>query len=79
MYYRLGMDKTSDICDALGRKEMGQRLGVSRAAIANAVTDGRFPSRWYKVISRMCEESNRDCPMQLFNFADESLSGEDAA
>lgn len=79
MYYGLRMSKISDICDTLGRKEMGHRLGVSRAAIANAVADEKFPSRWYMVISRMCTDANIECPMVLFNFADESITGEDAA
>ena len=75
------MSKVSDICDVLGRKEIGQRLGVRKAAIANAVADGRFPSRWYKVISRMCEDSGIDCPLNAFNFADENAprQKEDAA
>ncbi|WP_028957976.1 hypothetical protein [Sulfitobacter sp. 20_GPM-1509m] len=66
------------ICDALGRKEMGHRLGVSKAAIANAVADGRFPSRWYKVISNMSADAKIDCPMKLFNFAEESVASSDA-
>jgi len=79
MYYCLIMIKISDICDALGRKEMGARLGVSKAAIGNAVSDGKFPSRWYKVISHMCADADIECPMSLFNFADESVASEDAA
>ncbi len=72
------MSKISDICDALGRKEMGRRLGVSKAAIANAVADGKFPSRWYKIISRMCADAEIECPMRLFNFADETATSDAA-
>tara|TARA_Y100000766_G_C18471096_1_gene395247 strand:+ start:214 stop:459 length:246 start_codon:yes stop_codon:yes gene_type:complete len=81
MYYRWGMSEISVICDALGRKEIGRRLGVSKAAVANAVSDGRFPSRWYKVISRMCADQGVGCPLSAFNFADESIPvpSEDAA
>lgn len=71
MYYASEMRKISDICDALGRKEMGERLSVSRAAIANAVAEGRFPSRWFLVVSRMCAEAKIDCSMEHFNFAEE--------
>lgn len=78
MYYVRGMEKISDICDALGRKEMGLRLGVSKAAIANAVSDGKFPARWYSVISAMCAEVGVDCSETLFGFIPVSTP-EDAA
>lgn len=58
---------------------MGQRLKVSRAAIANAVAEGKFPPRWYRILSRMCVEGAVECPMELFNFAEENTDQEDAA
>lgn len=58
-----------DICDAIGRKTLGQRLGVGRAAIANAVAEGKFPARWFKVVTDLCAEKGIDCPDELFNFA----------
>lgn len=74
------MTTVLDICDALGRKEMGQRLRVSRAAIANAVSEGKFPPRWYRVLSTMCAERDVECPMGLFSFAeDDATDQEDAA
>jgi hypothetical protein len=80
MYYAICMTTILDMCDALGRKEMGQRLGVKRAAIANAVSEGKFPPRWYVVLSRMCAEKDVPCPVELFNFAEEkSPDQEDAA
>ncbi|MFC4731761.1 hypothetical protein [Salipiger abyssi] len=62
------MMTVSDICDALGRKKMESRLGVSKAAISNAVSDGVFPSAWYEVISDMCREHRIECPTPIFNF-----------
>lgn len=68
MYYRRGMKTVADICDALGRKNMEVRLGVSKAAISNAVSDGVFPAAWYAVISEMCVASEIECPLPNFSF-----------
>lgn len=71
------MDDVSSICRTIGRKEMEARLGVSKAAIANAVAQGRFPARWYIVVREMCAESGIVCPDAAFSFAKPNT--EDAA
>jgi len=58
----------SDLCDALGRKEIAARLEVGAAAVSNASSDGLFPAGWYAVIREMCQESGLNCPDTLFNF-----------
>lgn len=62
------MMTVSEVCDVLGRKKIENRLGVSKAAISNAVSDGVFPSAWYGVISGMCGEKGIDCPLPIFSF-----------
>ncbi|MGI3165524.1 hypothetical protein [Pseudooceanicola sp. 200-1SW] len=71
------MDDISYICQEIGRKEMEARLGVSKAAIANAVAQGRFPARWYLVVREMCAEKDIVCPDGVFSFA--KPTAEDAA
>lgn len=69
------MNTVSDICSRLGRKNIEARLGVTKSAIANAASQGRFPARWYLVISEMCREEGVECPEDIFNFApDETAS-----
>lgn len=67
----------ADICDALGRKAMAVRLRVKSTAVSNAATDGRFPSRWLKIVRSMCEEIAIPCPESLFNFIEAELPSAD--
>lgn len=58
----------SDICDALGRKAIADRIGVGLTAVSNASADGGFPAKWFAVLREMCAECGLDCPEHLFNF-----------
>jgi|GEM_PF-3296930 len=58
----------SEVCDALGRRLMADRLGVGLTAISNASVLGQFSPRWYKVIKSLCAEASVDCPDHLFSF-----------
>lgn len=58
----------SEVCDALGRKAISERLGVGIAAVSNASNDGRFPARWFPTIRAMCEEAGVNLSESLFNF-----------
>lgn len=60
----------SDICNVLGRAKLATALGVRLSAVSNAVVDGRFPAKWYRVVHEMCGEARIDCPVGLFNFVD---------
>lgn len=63
----------SDICDALGRKAMSERLGVGLTAISQACVEGKFSARWFKIVRSMCSDAGIECPDHLFSFiADES-------
>jgi hypothetical protein len=62
------MVTVSEICDALGRKEIERQLGVSKAAVSNAVSKGFFAASWYAVISDMCGYQGIACPNDLFSF-----------
>jgi len=68
MYYGLAMTSVSDICEAVGRKKIERSLGVSRAAISNAVSEGKFPPGWYGVMRKLCKQARVECPMDLFKF-----------
>ena len=58
----------SDICDALGRKIIAQKLGVGITAVSNASVQGRFSARWYVAIKSLCADAGIDCPDELFSF-----------
>lgn len=62
------MSTVADISDKLGRRDMERELGVTRAAIANAVSDGKFPASWYGIISSMCAQREVDCPLDAFRM-----------
>ncbi|NNV47298.1 hypothetical protein GTF97_07910 [Roseobacter sp. HKCCD8767] len=56
------------ICDKLGRHILIESLGVSKAALSNALTAGVFPSRWFSVVKRECEKRDIPCPDAAFSF-----------
>lgn len=72
------MNDVANLLDQLGRQTVRDRLGVSSAALSNAVRDGVMPSRWYLVVSVLCGETGCECPQHLFAFADDQKSVEDA-
>lgn len=79
MYYRLIMMTVSEICKAIGRKEMERALDVSKAAISNAVSNGAFPPSWFDVIEAECAKRGISCDRNLFAFKRGSDSPKDAA
>lgn len=66
------MSTVSSICDALGRREIAAAVGVKPAAVSNAVFQGRFPAKWFIVLSEMCASAAIDCPSELFAFTSAS-------
>lgn len=58
----------ADICDAIGRGLIAATLEVRKSAVSNAVSENRFPSKWYLVIKALCAERSMDCPEDLFAF-----------
>lgn len=62
------MNTVEAICDVLGRVPVALRVGVNKTAVSNAVTQGKFPSKWYLVLSEMCREAGIECPTELFTF-----------
>lgn len=56
------------ICDQIGRKPMAEALHVSRAAITNAISERKFPPRWYRVVIAICRDRGIDCDEELFAF-----------
>jgi hypothetical protein len=71
MDYPSRMNTVSDICSRLGRREIATRVGVAKTAISNAVVDGKFPARWFLVLSAMCQEQGIECPKELFSFTED--------
>lgn len=59
---------TVEICNAIGRSLIAAHLNVRVTAVSNAVTDGRFPARWFLVMTKLCSEHGIPCPKELFNF-----------
>jgi hypothetical protein len=62
------MTTVREICDTLGRAQLAAALGVKRSAVSNAASEGRFPAKWYLVVSAECRRHEIECPTGLFNF-----------
>lgn len=63
------MSTVTIICDALGRREIAAAVGVKPSAVSNAVFQGKFPAKWFIVVSEMCASAGIDCPAEIFAFA----------
>ena len=68
----------ADICDALGRKAIAERIGVGLTAVSNASVLGQFPAYWYLAIREMCAESGLPCPDAMFSFVPSGAEQPDA-
>lgn len=68
---------TAEICDALGRSTIAAHLKVRVTAVSNAVTDGKFPARWFLVMSKLCEDHGLLCPKELFTFVPSPSSNQE--
>ena len=62
------MSTVEEICDKVGRVNLAARLGVTKAAITNAISDDVFPSRWYRVVKEECNAFGINCPIDIFGF-----------
>jgi DNA-binding Xre family transcriptional regulator len=60
-----------EICNSLGRRELAKRIGVTKTAVSNAAVDGKFPARWFVVVSAMCAEQGLECPQDAFSFVED--------
>lgn len=56
------------ICDEVGRKKLANALNVTKSAITNAISAGKFSPRWYRVVSALCADKGIQCPDALFGF-----------
>ena len=56
------------VCDALGRRNIADRVRRGVTAVSNAVSDGLFPASWYLAIKAMCRDAGIECPDALFKF-----------
>lgn len=56
----------ADIIDALGYPKLEASLGLSHSSIRHARVSGRFPARWYLIVSDLCEEAGVECPKSAF-------------
>ncbi|WP_306150619.1 hypothetical protein [Roseovarius sp. MMSF_3281] len=73
------MMTVSEICTTIGRKELERALGVSKAAISNAVSNEAFPPSWFDVIEAECAKRDINCDRSLFAFRRAPHAPEDAA
>lgn len=56
------------IVRAIGREKMESALNVGGHSIRNAAWAGKFPAKWYDVVSSLCKQGDIDCPRSLFSF-----------
>ena len=67
------------LLDEIGRDEVrGKLFGPADGekkpggkAISQALWKRQFPSAWYAVIKKLCDEKQVDCPQRLFAFREE--------
>ena len=62
------MCNTHEIADAIGRKKLAAELEVGLTAIGNAVVRGEFPSSWFLIVKKLCDEAGISCPPHLFRM-----------
>ena len=62
------MITASELVDAIGRKKLGDAVGVGPTAISNAVVRGRLPATWFLICKSFAELANVDCPPELFGI-----------
>ena len=62
------MTSASELVDAIGRKRLGEALGVGATAISNAVVRGRLPATWFLICKSFSEEAGVNCPPELFGI-----------
>ena len=65
-----------DIVAAIGRAKLRDTLGVSDAAISNAIARRAFPPKWFLLIKAQCDTLGIECPTVLFSFDRRSSVGE---
>lgn len=59
---------TSEICDTVGRAAIASAVRVGMSQVSNAVSENRFPARWYFAVKKLCEQAGISCPEHLFSF-----------
>lgn len=62
------MITASEFADAVGRKEIADKLGVGTTAVSNAVVRGVFPSSWFFILQELSNDLDVECPPELFNM-----------
>lgn len=66
------METARDIVDAIGRKRLRRRLGVSEQAISNALAAGSFPPAWYAEMLALSAEQRVSLPIAVFRWRAEA-------
>lgn len=62
------MQSLTQIADALGRKELCSRLGISQSALFNALAAGQFPSGWFDIMMTLAQERRVVVPYESFSW-----------
>jgi hypothetical protein len=62
------MQTVDKIAEKLGRKRLAELVGVGKAAVTNATTEGTFPASWYVIVSGECDRLGIECPKSAFSF-----------
>jgi hypothetical protein len=60
------MSNVKSTVSALGRARIAREVGVTVAAVGNAIAEGRFPASWYGVVSKLCADASIECPLTIF-------------
>lgn len=51
------MNTVSDIIEALGRRPIMDKLGVSSQSVSGAIAAGQFPAAWYAALCEMADNA----------------------
>ncbi len=68
MYYNVNMMTVRQVIYNLGRAETTAELGVSTAAVTNAIANGKFPAQWFDVMDKRASRLQVKLPREHFSW-----------
>jgi len=62
------MDDVREIISAIGRRALGEALGVGVGTVSAAAAAGSFPAAWYPTVRKLARKADIAVPDSLFNW-----------
>ncbi len=68
------MKTVPEVYEKIGRARIQKQLDLKASSLTDALTDGRFPARWYAPMKKMAEEDGLELPLSLFHWRNETAA-----